>query len=298
MQDYIKGLDLNLLKALDALLELRSVTRAAERLGVTQPAVSGMLTRLREAFHDPLFIRAQYGMLPTPRAEALAGPLKAALREIEDLLRPEKFDPASAEMTIRIACTDYAQRAVILPFLVGLRRSAPGIRVSIRPVDMTTLARDLDLGQLDFALLTPEMAPEHLRARRLFEERYVCVMRESHPAARRPLDLDAFCALDHALMSHDGTRFYGVADSALEAIERSRRVVLSAPNFSFVLDLIRATDICALLPERQVRGEAGVCLREPPLDVPGFTKLLVWHERTQRDLATSWLREQIAASVD
>ena len=237
-------------------------------------------------------------MLPTPRAEALAGPLKAALREIEDLLRPEKFDPASAEMTIRIACTDYAQRAVILPFLIGLRRSAPGIRVSIRPVDMTTLARDLDLGQLDFALLTPEMAPEHLRARRLFEERYVCVMRESHPAARRPLDLDAFCALDHALMSHDGTRFYGVADSALEAIERSRRVVLSAPNFSFVLDLIRATDICALLPERQVRGEAGVCLREPPLDVPGFTKLLVWHERTQRDLATSWLREQIAASVD
>ena len=237
-------------------------------------------------------------MLPTPRAEALAGPLKAALREIEDLLRPENFDPASAEMTISIAATDYAQRVVILPFLIGLRRSAPGIRVSIRPVDMTTLARDLDQGQLDFALLTPEMAPEHLRARRLFDERYVCVTREGHPTARHPLDIEAFCAFDHALMSHDGTRFHGVADRALEAMDRSRRVVLSAPNFGFVLDLIRASDICALLPERLVRGEAGVCLREPPLDVPGFTKLLVWHERTQRDLAMSWLREQIAHAVD
>ncbi|WP_395392976.1 LysR family transcriptional regulator [Novosphingobium sp. BL-8A] len=294
MQGDIRGLDLNLLKALDALLETRSVTRAAERLGLTQPAVSGMLTRLREAFHDPLFIRAQRGVLPTPRAEALAGPLKAALRDIEVLLQPDAFDPASAEMTISIAATDYAQRVVILPFLTALRRIAPGIRVSIRPVDMATLARDMEQGQLDFALITPEMAPEHLRARRLFEERYVCAMRHGHPATRRPLDLDAFCALDHALMSHDGTQFHGATDRALDAIGRSRRVVLSAPNFSFVLDLIRASDTCAVLPERLVRGLEGLCLRDPPIAVPGFTKLLAWHERTQQDPAMVWLRERLA----
>ncbi|QSR20371.1 LysR family transcriptional regulator [Novosphingobium sp. KA1] len=296
MLSDIRSLDLNLLKALDALIETRSVTRAAERLGLTQPAVSGMLTRLREAFQDPLFIRAQRGMLPTPRAEALAGRLKAALREIEVLLQPDVFDPASAEMTISIAATDYAQRVVILPFLTALRRIAPGVRVSIRPVDMAAMATDMEQGHLDFALITPEMAPEHLRARRLFEERYVCVMRQGHPAARAPLDLDAFCALDHALMSHDGTQFHGATDRALDALARRRRVVLSAPNFSFVLDLIRNSDTCSLLPERLVRGLESLCLRDPPLEVPGFSKILVWHERSHHAPAMAWLRERLATS--
>ena len=290
----IRTLDLNLLKALDALLETRSVTRAAAELGLTQPAVSGMLVRLREAFQDPLFVRAQRGILPTPRAEALALPLKAALRDLGALLQPEAFDPASAELTVSIAATDYAQRVVILPLLLTLRREAPGIRVAVRPVDMAQLPQQLERGGLDMALITPEMAPDHLRARRLFDERYVCVLRAGHPAARAPLDLDTFCRLDHAIMSHDGTQFQGATDRALDLVGRHRRVVVTVPSFGFLIDLLRSSDLCALLPGRLVQGLVGLAVVEPPLAVPGFTKLLVWHERTQLDPAMSWLRSRLA----
>ncbi|EHM02627.1 transcriptional regulator, LysR family [Acetobacteraceae bacterium AT-5844] len=180
----VKTLDLSLLRALDALLETRSVTRAAHQLGLTQPAVSGMLPRLREAFQDPLFVRTQRGILPTPRAEAMAQPFKAALREIGGLLQPEAFDPAKADLTVSIAVTDYAQRVVILPFLTRLRRQAPAVRVSVQPVDM--------------ALITPEMAPDTLRARKLFDERYVCdESRSPRRAFAGPRHLPSTGSRDH-----------------------------------------------------------------------------------------------------
>jgi DNA-binding transcriptional LysR family regulator len=296
--DDIRRLDLNLLKGLDALLDTRSVTQAADRLGLTQPAVSGMLNRLRDTFGDPLFVRAQRGMLPTPRAEALAEPLKAVLQEIGALLRPGGFDPGSAELTVSIAATDYAQRVVILPLLEAIRNEAPGIRISIRPIDMAAFAGQLEHGQLDMALITPDMAPDRLRARTLFEERYVCVLRRDHPATRARFDLDAFCALDHAIMSHDGTQFRGATDTALAALGRSRHVVAAAPSFMFVVDLLRNSDLCAMLPRRLVDGADGLVLLEAPLAVPGFTKILAWHERTHHAPALAWLRERIADLVD
>jgi DNA-binding transcriptional LysR family regulator len=293
----IRTLDLNLLKALDALLDTGSVTRAADRLGLTQPAVSGMLNRLRETFQDPLFVRTQRGVLPTPRARSLAQPLRAALREIEGLLRPGEFEAASAELTVSIAATDYAQRVVLLPLLRALRAEAPGIRLSVRPVDAGALAQQLESGSLDLALVTPEMAPESLRARRLFEDDYVCVLRQDHPAARRPLGLDDFCRLDHAIMSHDGTRFRGATDAVLDGLGRTRRVVASVPSFLFLTDMLRSTDLCALLPRRLVAGMEGLVAREPPLAVPGFAKILVWHERTHHDAALGWLRGRLADLV-
>ena len=293
----IRNLDLNLLRALDALLDTRSVTLAAQRLALTQPTVSGMLARLREAFDDPLFIRVQRGILPTPRAEALTEPLKAALREIEALLEPTAFDPALAERTISIAATDYAQRVVLLPLIAKLRVEAPGIRVAIRPVEQQRLLPLMEQGQLDMALITPEMASDQLRARRLFDEEYVCVLRKGHPAAAVPLDLDAFCALDHAIMSHDGTQFRGATDLALETLGRRRRVVIAAPSFIFLVDLIKGSDICALVPARLVREIEGLTQLPPPLSVPGFTKVLVWHERSHHDAASIWVRQRIAGKA-
>jgi len=290
----MRTLDLNLLKALDALLETRSVTQTGVRLSLTQPTVSGMLARLRDAFGDPLFVRSQRGIIPTARAEALAGPIKAALNDIAALLQPAAFDPASVQLTVSIAATDYAQRVQILPFLAFLRAEAPGIRVSVRPANGQDLAGQMERGTLDMALTVPDSAPESLRSRTLFKENYVCVLRADHPAAHRPLDLDTFCRFDHAIMSHDGTQFRGATDMALQAVGRSRRVMVSVPNFTVLLDLVRSTDYCALLPSRLVKEESGLFVTEPPVAVPGFTKILVWHERTQSDQAMIWVRERLA----
>ncbi len=289
----INAVDLNLLKALDALIETRSVTRAAERLELSQPAVSGMLARLREVFGDPLFLRAQRGLLPTLRTEALAVPLKRMLAEAEALLQPATFDPATAQGTLRIAATDYAQAALVLPLLAVLRREAPGLRIAVQPVDARAFPAQLEAGGLDLALVTPEMAPDHLRARRLFEETYACILRVGHPAAAG-LDLDRFCALDHAIRSHDGTRFRGATDRALEAIGRSRRVVASVPSFLVLIDLVRRSDAIALVPGRLAQDAAGIVTCPPPPAVEGFTKIAVWHERQHHDPAHAWLRQRLA----
>lgn len=290
----IRIADLNLLKALDALLETRSVTGAAARLSLSQPTVSGMLARLRDMFGDPLFVRTQRGILPTPRAEALAVPLKAALQELEAILQPVAFDPARAERTISIAATDYAQRVLILPFLSLLRREAPGIRVAVRSAAGENVEIQMERGGLDLALITPDVAAETLRSRHLFEEGYVCVLRQGHPAALQ-LDMDRFCGLDHAIMSHDGTQFSGATDQALQRVGRTRRVIAAVPNFTILLDLVKTTDCCALLPSRLVHGEPGVVTVKPPVPVAGFTKILVWHERTQADPCLQWARDRLAA---
>lgn len=288
----IKNLDLNLLKALDALLDERSVTRAAERLSLTQPAVSGMLTRLRESFDDPLFVRTQRGIAPTLRAQALAGPLKELLCNAEALLRPQGFDPATAHMTLRVAATDYALQAVVLPFLAVLRKRAPGVCVAVVPAQHLPLHERLERGDIDLALITPENTAPDLHARRLFDERYVCVMRADHPEARhRSLSLARFCALDHALVSYGGGSFRGVTDEALERLGRQRRVALSVTSFLVLPEILRRSDLVAVVPQRLVRPDSGLVVLEPPLEIPGFTKTAAWHERTHRSPGHQWARE-------
>lgn len=293
----IKNIDLNLLKALDALLDERSVTRAAARLSLTQPAMSGMLTRLRDSFGDPLFVRAQRGVVPTDRALALAMPVKQVLADIHALLQPADFDPASSTMTLALAATDYALQAIAVPFLSALKREAPHIRVAVLPIEDDKVQTQLERGELDLALMTPVSAPADLHSRRLFDERYVCVLRDGHPAlADAPLTLDAFCALDHALISYQGGGFRGVTDEALARLGRQRQVTLSVKSFMVLPDILRATDLIAVVPERLVNLACGLQRITPPLEIPGFTKIAVWHARTHQEPGHRWLRERLFAT--
>jgi len=283
-------LDLNLLRALDALLDERNVTRAAQRLSLTQPAVSAMLTRLRESFGDPLFVRSQRGIVPTERALQLAAPLKQVLSEIDQMLQPQAFAPAEAEMTLTLASTDYALRAVVVPYLARLRETAPGVRAVIVPVQHERLQAQLESGDVDLALITPETTPADLHARRLFDERYVCVMRADHPAAQRRLTLERFCALDHALVSYEGGSLSGVTDEALARVGRTRRVTVSVNSFLVLPDILLTSDLIAVVPSRLVKNAPGLAVVEPPLAIPGFTKTLAWHERTHRSPGHQWAR--------
>lgn len=286
-----RQLDLNLLRALDALLDERNVTRAAERLGVTQPAMSGMLQRLRESIDDPLFVRTQRGIVPTQRAQEIAAPLKQILAGVGSLLQPAVFVPATASFTLTIAATDYAQSAIAVPFLMALRHLAPNIRVALLPIQDLQIQSALERGTVDLALITPETTPPELHARRLFDERYVCVMRSGHPAASRPLDLDTFCRLDHALVSYSGGAFSGITDEVLAGLGRRRRVSLSVKNFLVLPEIIRASDLLAVVPSRLVKDLPGLTSVAPPVEVPGFTKVLAWHARSHRDAGHRWLRE-------
>ena len=286
-------LDLNLLKALDALLDECNVTRAASRLGVTQPAMSGMLTRLRENFGDPLFVRAKHGIVPTQRALELSAPLKQVISQIGALLQPPSFDPLTANITFTIAATDYALRAVALPFLSALKQQAPHIRIALVPVDDKQVQLQLERGDIDLALLTPESTPPDLHAKNLFDEHYVCELRQGHPAmhGRMQLTVSQLCELDHALVSYTGGGFRGVTDEALEKLGQQRQVSLSVKSFIILPEILRASDMVAILPSRLVAGMDDLMVFDPPIEVPGFTKVAAWHERTHRDVAHRWLRE-------
>jgi len=290
----LQQLDLNLLKAFDALMRERNVTRAAERMSLTQPAVSGILNRLRESFDDPLFVRTPRGISPTPRALALSAPIQRVLQDIDRLLKPDAFDPAQASFTVSVAATDYALRAVVVPLISVLQTQAPGIRVAVRPVQDRALMEQMERGDVDLALLTPQTAPPDLHSRRLFEERYVCILRQDHPlAARRALSLNQFCRLGHGMVSLEGGGFHGATDDALATLGHQRRVVVSVPSFAMLLDVVRTSDLTALVPERLLEGAHGLVTVRAPVEVMGFSKILVWHARTHDEPGHRWVREQL-----
>ncbi|WP_300428249.1 LysR family transcriptional regulator [uncultured Thalassolituus sp.] len=291
----LRHLDLNLLKAFDVLMDERSVTRAADRLAVSQPAVSGMMNRLRENFNDPLFIRARRGIVPTPRAEALAGSVKRLLADAEAMLSPGEFDPATAEMILTVAGTDYSMRNILVPLLSVLRQEAPGIQLRMLPIDDTLIETQLERGDIDIALMTEVTAPASCHARALFAEHYLCAMRKGHPLEQAlPLSLDAFCAAPQALMSYVDGALSGDTDNALKKLGRSRHVAVSVPNFLVLCEVLHHSDLIAVAPSRIFRNSSGITVSAPPLEIPGFTKTMVWHPRTAHDPAHVWIRERLA----
>jgi DNA-binding transcriptional LysR family regulator len=292
-----RKIDLNLLVALEALIAERNVTKAAARLNLSQPALSAQLNRLRDIFGDPLLIPAQRGMIPTQRALELHQPLHEALEQVRGVVANETpFDPLTAEATVSMAATDYVQYAVLMRLTLALQREAPGIRIAWRHMDGRIISGQMEKGEVDIGFITPESAPDHLRARKLYDERYVCIARRNHPAIDRGIDLQSFASLDKVIASPRGGGFIGPTDAALEAHGLKRRVVLSVASFLMVPEVVARSDLVAIVPERLVRDRADrLQIMDPPLPVAGFTISLVWHDRTTAHPAQRWLRDRIVA---
>nr|WP_218905382.1 LysR family transcriptional regulator [Paraburkholderia bryophila] len=291
-------MDLNLLVTLDVLLSEHNVTRAAERLNFSQPSVSVHLAKLRDLFGDPLLLPGPRGMRPTARAEALREPLREALEALERAVAPASpFDPAEATHSWRIAATDYAESTIILPTLATLRAAAPGTRLAIVEAVPPRLMRQAEQGEIDLGFHTSEGAPDGLRRRVLFAERYVLVGRAGHPRLKRRPTLAQFCKLEQVIVSPDGGGFFGVTDESLAKIGLTRRVVLSVPHFLFMVSALASTDLVGMVPARLVRENSALRMVEPPVEVPGYEMAMLWHERVHRDPAHRWLRDTIAASV-
>lgn len=289
----ITTFDLNLLRVFDTLMREKNVSRAAQKLHLTQPTVSGMLGRLRRALDDPLFVRQQRGMIPTPRAEALAPQISRVLADIEAAVAPVSFDPRTSERTFRIAATDYAEHTLFAPLLDQLARDAPNMRLAIIPTDPERIRSDLESGELDLWISLPESAGPALKMRKLYSERYVCAVRQGHPEKGDALSLRAFLDARHIVVSPSGGGFQGVVDAALKNIGHSRFVAYSANSFAIVLELLEQSNCIAVLPERLVNGREGFRALNAPIELEDFTLVALWHERFHHDPAHRWFREKL-----
>ncbi|MDE1147510.1 MAG: LysR family transcriptional regulator [Azospirillaceae bacterium] len=295
----LRGIDLNLLASLDALLETANVTRAAARLGISQPALSAQLARLRDLFHDPLLVPSETGrgMVATARALEMQGPLRAALCTLERVVRQQPvFDPMTAVRDYAIAASDNGTVVVGLALMERLRAVAgPGIRLSFHTPDRIHIQGQMERGEVDLIIGSPSTILPTMIARRLGTEHYRVAQRKGHPRGIGPLDLDTYCALEHILVSTSGGSFHGFVDEDLERLGRRRRVALSIHQFMLAVPILLATDYVCVLPARLVRRYADVLdLFDLPLPAThSYDFYAAWHPRHQADPGHEWLRGQI-----
>ncbi|UZA17181.1 LysR family transcriptional regulator [Moraxella bovis] len=286
----LRKLDLNLLKAFVVLLDECNVSRSAQRLSVTQPAMSGILNRLRESFNDPLFVRVQHGMQPTDRALELGHIARRVLQDVNSMLAPPKLEPANLSMTLRIGAMDYVQQIIALPLILRLRRLAPNVKVALLPVQGQNIKTLLDKNTIDLALVGQHHITGDIPQTLLYKESYVCTMSKTHPMANTALTLDEFCELPFAMLSYNGGEFSGATDIALQKLGRKRKVMVSVDHISLLPQLLNDSDLVAVLPKHLAQTLPNVRLQNPPINIDGFTIMMTWHERTHHDIAHQWIR--------
>jgi DNA-binding transcriptional LysR family regulator len=309
----LAALDLNLFVAFEAIARERSLTRAAQRLGVTQSAMSHALRRLRQLLGDELLVRGAGGMVLTPRAEALLVPVQSGLTTLaRALTTPARFEPALARRAFRLATPDLFDLLVIPPLLDRLRVEAPLIDLVVITIDPRAVAVQLETGQVDLAVMPaidgPGAAvvsgpPLGLVRRGLFRDQFGCLMRRGHPALRkargrpRALSLAAYAELPHVLVSPTGEG-PGVMDPELSTLGQRRRVVLRVPHFATALAIVAKSDLVLTAPSMMGRlAEDDVAMVALPAELGGAPHAvqIVWHERFTQDPAHVWLRDQLAA---
>ena len=295
-----KSPDLNLLPIAFALYDELSVSRAARLLGMSQPAVSMALRRMRETLDDPLFIRVAAGVAPTPRAHAIiqaARPLVARLQE--DLLKGQTFDPATTTRTFTLALSDVGEMA-FLPILLGpLRSRAPHCAIRAASAAPAQLAHELEKGEVDMALgYFPALTSKNFRHRRLSTHRFACLLHVDNPIRADRLSAQDFLAAEHIVVREDG-RSQEVVERFFERRRVRRRIAVYASHFLGVPFVIARSNLIATVPyavaEEFARMSPQLAVALPPFDMPGFELKLHWHRRFDNEPRNRWLREQVTA---
>lgn len=289
--------DLNLFPAFMALMEERSVSRAAVRLGITQPALSNALNRLRDTFRDPLFIRQRYGIAPTEFAQSIAPTISAALSQFDDLvLTQQEFRPEESDRLFTIAPNSYAE-LVLMPLLVArLREEAPGVRLRMVPFGSDVTESGIMSGTTSMALGRIVDPPDNLVVQHLMDEGLACVVRADHPEVHDMIDRDQYEHLKHVNVIPPGRLRAGLFQ-ALDKQSLQREVAVSVTHFLAVPEMIAVTDYCATLPRLICRGlqrDPRVKIIPAPVDLGTFPIEMAWHVRYRQDAAHRWLRGIVA----
>jgi DNA-binding transcriptional LysR family regulator len=293
-----RNVDLYTLECFDMLLRERSVSRAAQRMDLSQSSMSDVLARLRERFGDPLLVRTREGMVPTERAQALWPQVREGIERLQAILeRAADFEPAKATERFRITATDYAQ-LLLLPALVErLREQAPDCSAEVVTVNLRAVELALEAGEIDLAIAYYPEPPPALRRGPLFADRYVCLVRPDHPATRQALTAEEFAALPHVSVSPSGLSYFaGVVDSALQAQGLERRVVVRCPHFLIGCHLVVQSDLVFALPSRAAQAVTRflpVRVVEIPLPMKPVDVSMYWHERCHHSRSHQWLRGMV-----
>jgi DNA-binding transcriptional LysR family regulator len=293
----LRSVDLNLLPILRALLEEQNVTRAANRVGLSQPALSHALERLRALFSDPILERIGQRLVLSRKAERLHGPLVEALRHLEGLLALPRQDLRKIEQTVSLCVADYGLALLLPAFWPRLQDCAPALTVAAVPWTNTKYTLDLLVrGDCDLAVSTFGPLPVDFRRLRLGREEYVGIARKGHPVTHAPT-LEAFVAASHVVFSNEGS-LRTLVDDALAAKKRQRHVVLAVPSFMAVPSIVASSELIALVPRGVLLAAGqgdGLATFDPPVPVHGFDIELVWHKRRDDDEAVRCVRDLLVA---
>lgn len=300
----LAAIDLNLLLVFDALMAERNVTRAGQRIGLSQPAVSASLNRLRGIVDDELFVRRGGEMVPTPRALALAQPIADALRGVETAFGGSpQVDPATMRRDFTVRAVDYFGYLMIAPLMARLTKEAPGVVVRCVDAQTGSVSELLEEGKIDFAVEVMHQLEDPIRSQFLMREQYVVITSARHPdielkgdlCSQQPFDLDQYCRLPHVLHSFVGGTT-GNVDAALAAVGRSRHVALSLPHFFSIARAVADSTLIATFPERlamRIAPFMGLRVYQVPVTVAPISLGVVWHRRNDSDAGHAWFRQQI-----
>ena len=292
----LRAADLNLFVVLDALLEEGSVSRAARKLGLSQPATSNALARLRDTLDDPLFVRRGSQMLPTPRALEIAAHVRAGLGHLDAALAPPaQFDPGVAERTFVVAANDLGS-FLLLPWLMPLlAREAPRVTVRVAPYAPQRPFDAMQAGTIDLILGSPNRRPPGVESETVLEERFAVAVRDGHPRVRKRLTLKQYVELEHLLVAPlGGSR--GYVDTALDALGLQRKIAVFIPDFLLAPHIVARTDL-VVTQARRVLEDLGAVLNlrvfDPPVPLSPFPVAIMWDERRTSEPAHRWLRSAV-----
>jgi DNA-binding transcriptional LysR family regulator len=289
--------DLELLSLFASLHREKHLTRAALRAGRSQPAMSRALERMRKAFADPLFVRTPSGMVPTARADALAPEITRVLESARALVLQEAFEPSALVRTFVIATSDLVEANLLEKLTRRVSREAPRVDLLLRPIAAET-AGDLVSGRVDLVIAPEVSLPRGLIRQHLFDDHFVCAVREGHPIVRRALSLEQYCSLLHIQIAPRGEPG-GPVDDALAAKGLSRRVAVRTGSFLAAPLLVARSDYLLTAPRLMLEPLAkplGLRIHPPPLEIPGYRIHQAWHPRSKSDLAHKWFRALVRAT--
>jgi DNA-binding transcriptional LysR family regulator len=292
----LQDIDLNLLVVFNELLRQRRVSAVATSLGISQPAISNALTRLRKVLGDELFLRTAKGMVPTPFAESLAEPIGYALGTIHNTLNATSdFDPASASRSFTIAMTDIGEIYFLPRLMERFALVAPGITISTVRNQSDTLRDEMERGEVDLAMgFLPDLKTGFFQ-RRLFRQRYVCLFRKNHPFSQSGLTMKAFLNAEHVSIVAEGTG-HGMVDTAIQRAGVQRNVRLRVPHFVAVGHILQTTDLIAVVPEAYASRTLtpfDLVSAPCPVKIPDITVNVLWHARNHREPSNQWLRQLV-----